>query len=155
MDEEKGERRFLVIVSVVSYIWMAFFIDGMIYPNLSHSLNDDVPLVVAEDRRNIAESLDDSDSEGIDWPWVGIVTGIYALFFGIIWIGKIYNKIRWPTEKYNYSEKVLHQIMEEYDIKDEKKFILSFKNFDSDSNGYLKRTEIEDAAKSFVKDRNN
>tara|TARA_B100000963_G_scaffold180377_1_gene156746 strand:+ start:179 stop:646 length:468 start_codon:yes stop_codon:yes gene_type:complete len=155
VDEEKGERRFLIIVSVVIYIWLAFFIDSTIYPHPSHSLNEDVPLVVAEERRDIAESLDDSDSPGIDWPWVGVVTGLYALFFGIIWIGKIYNKIRWPTEKYNYSERVLHQIMEEYDIIDERKFILTFENFDSDNNEYLKRTEIEDAAKSFVKDRDN
>jgi len=146
MNEEESDRKFLIIISVVLYILAAFFMESMIYPNSSHSLNDDVPFVIAEERRTTYEGIEDSNSDGINWPWVGIVTAAYVLFFGIIWILRLI----WPAEKYEYSENILIEIMDEYEIKNRKKFIKTFVNFDLDNNEYLKRTEIEEAAKSFV-----
>lgn len=146
MNEKESDRRFLIIVSLVLYILAAFFVESMIMPNKSHSLNDDVPYVIAEERRTTSEGIEDSNSDGINWPWVGIVTAAYVLFFAIILIPRII----WPAEKYEYSENILNEVMAEYKIKNRKKFIKTFANFDLDNNEYMKRKEIEEAAKSFV-----
>lgn len=44
----------------------------------------------------------------------------------------------------------MNEVMAEYKIKNRKKYIKTFVNFDLDNNEYMKRTEIEEAGKSFV-----
>ena len=50
----------------------------------------------------------------------------------------------------DYADDTVKYIIQQYQIHDVNGFLLYAKNFDADNNGYLKQTELEHAAKSFV-----
>ena len=84
----------------------------------------------------------------MDWMFSGIISIGFVLFGLIVVIGNYFS----PPERWNstFSENVLNQVMEKYEISDRERFVKTLPDFDEDGNGYFKRTEIEEAAKAFT-----
>ena len=138
-SEEKFNRRALVIVYFILWIFLAFVIPSLGEMDCTGVLN-------TKTCTPIAGSSSENSSFAIDWNWVMISSigfAIFGLIVAIIWHYS-------APERFKYSNNVLQEVMEKYGIEDEKKFKKSFAYFDVDQNQYMKKSEMVLAAKSYI-----
>ena len=89
------------------------------------------------------------DTGQIDWLYAGFVSIGFVLFGLIVLIANLFSSS--SDFELSFSENVLVEIMDKYGITEREKFLATLPNYDTDENGYFKRSEIEEAAKVFTK----
>ena len=149
MDEqEKFERKIGPYVFFIMWFWLALFPPTRL-PWSTTVLKDKTHAgwyLMAQIRQRAGGDVTIAESAGIDWGWAGIISIGFILFGLIVMTGKWI----WPEEKFKYSEKILDEIMIKYGIENKRTFMKTFTEFDSDQNNYMKKSEIERAARFFV-----